>query len=294
MVVRKMKLLKGGGMNIDFLAPMNRVFRAMAREERKAKVLSVSTFPVHIWLDDQELGWSTVAVTDGDAELAARVADRIAEVAWSIRAVGHPASCSAKEAVAAAKRRPLARAFGTLVICDVADAVGAGAPGENTWILKALLEGAPELVSYVPIRDAEAVASLWGRQPGERVTVTLGGKLETTYNRPLELGATVLRAQEGALGRTVVLREGGVHVIVSELAPTASHPRFFTELGLGVWRADVVVVKNLFPFRFTFMAVNRGTLDVETPGTTGVDVFALGYTRVPRPIYPLDDIRSWR
>ena len=294
MVVRKMRLLKGGGMNIDFLAPMNKVFRFMSKAEKRKGVLSVSTFPVHLWLDDEELGWTTVAVTDADPQLAAKTADDIADVAWSIRAVPHPKSSTASAAVAAAKKRWLARKTGAIVICDVADAVGAGAPGENTWILKALLEEAPNLVSYVPIRDAEAAQAVWGKAKGETVAVTVGGKLETTYNRPLEFTGQVVRTSEGALGKTVVLRHQGVHLIMSELPPSATQPRFFTDLGLGVWKADILVVKNLFPFRYNFLAVNRGTLDVETPGTSGVDVFELGYRKIPRPIYPLDPVESWR
>ena len=193
-----------------------------------------------------------------------------------------------------AKKRWLARKTGTLVICDVSDTVGTGAPGENTWILRALLEGAPELISYVPLRDAVAVGELWGTEVGKEVTVSVGGKLETRYNRPLELRAVLLRKAEGALGKTVIIRHQGVHVILSELGPAAAQPRFFTDLGLGLWRADVVVVKNLFPFRYNFLAVNRGTLDVETPGTSGVNVFELEYRKIPRPIYPLDQIESWR
>jgi microcystin degradation protein MlrC len=294
MAVRKMRLLKGGGMNIDFLAPMNKVFRFMARAGKAKGVLSVSLFPVHIWIDDEELGWTTVAVTDGDSALAEKTADSIADSAWAIRAVPHPRSYTAEAAVAEAKKRWLARKTGAIVMCDVADAVGAGAPGENTWILKALLEGAPELVSYVPIRDAEVAQALWGTPMGETVTVTVGGKLEKRYNRPLEFTGVVVRQKEGDLGKTVVLRHKGVHLIVSELPPAATQPRFFTDLGLGVWKADVLVVKNLFPFRYNFLAVNRGTLDVETPGCSSVDVFELGYTRIPRPIYPLDKIESWR
>jgi microcystin degradation protein MlrC len=60
--------------------------------------------------------------------------DGLADAAWSIRAVPHPKSYSAEEAVAIAKKRWLARNTGAIVICDVADALGAGAPGENTRI----------------------------------------------------------------------------------------------------------------------------------------------------------------
>lgn len=31
-----------------------------------------------------------------------------------------------------------------------------------------------------------------------------------------------------------------------------------------------------------------------TSGTTDIDVFSLKYTTIPRPIYPLDEIETWR
>jgi hypothetical protein len=55
-----------------------------------------------------------------------------------------------------------------------------------------------------------------------------------------------------------------------------------------------VVVKNLFPFRFFYLLYNRKTVNVMTPGLSNVDVFSLDYRSIPRPIYPLDKIDTWR
>jgi microcystin degradation protein MlrC len=294
MVVRKMRVLKGGGMNIDFLAPMNKVFKLLDKTEKRKGILSTSFFPVHIWLDDEELGWTTVAVADGDEALAGRAADEVADLAWSIRTVPQGKTWTPEAAVADAKKRWLARKTGAVVFCDVADATSAGAPGENTAILKALLEGAPDLVSYVPIRDATVAFALWGKPIGEKVSVTVGGKFGARYDRPLDFTGTIVTQREGEEGKTVVLRDRGVYLIVCELGPAAKSPKFFTRLGLGVGKADIIVVKNLFPFRYNFIGVNRRTYDVESPGASSVDVFGLGYRNIPRPIYPLDDVRTWR
>lgn len=295
MEVRKMRLLKGGGMNIDFLAPMRGIFAEMDRMERRDGVLSVSNFMVHIWLDDPELGWATVAVTDGNRELAASVAEELADLNWGVRDVPHPPQLSAEEAVVKARRSALARAFGTVVICDVADAVGAGAPGENAWILKAFLENDPGLRTYIPIRSASAARAAWGAAIGEAVTVTVGRELETVYNTSVEFTGEVMEKNEtDQYGKTVVLRDRGIHLIVSERPTNARDPDYFKDLGLHPRKAGVVVVKNLFPFRFTFLWVNRKTLNVMTPGTTSIDVWDLAYTQIPRPIYPLDEIDDWR
>jgi microcystin degradation protein MlrC len=266
----------------------------MKRMERADGVLSVSIFPVHIWLDDPELGYATVAVTDGDLALAEKTADELADRCWAVRATPHAKGLTPEEAVAIAKRSGLARFFGTIVVCDAADTTGTGAPGDGTKMLKALLAGGRDLVSYVPLRDPAAVALLWGAAEGDAVTARIGGGLAPQYNSPVEVTGTVLRKQTGERGRTVILASGGVHVILTELPETAAKPGYFTGLGLSPWKADLVVVKNLFPFRYNYVLYNRMTLEVLTTGASDVDVHRLPYTRVPRPIYPLDEIGDWR
>ena len=80
----------------------------------------------------------------------------------------------------------------------------------------------------------------------------------------------------------------------TELPSSAWSPAACTELGLSLWKAEIVVVKNLFPFRYRFLLYNRKTVNVMTSGTTDIDVFSLKYTTIPRPIYPLDEIDTWR
>ena len=293
MVAKKMRLLKGGGMTIDFLHPMRDVFAAMRRIENREDVLSVSNFMVHIWLDDPELGWCTVAVTDDNPDLAEEVATEIADLNWSVRSVAHSPGLTPSLAIGEARRSVLARLLGTVVICDAADAVGAGAPGESTWILKTLLEEAPDLVSYVPVRDAEAAARAYEADIDDTVGLWVGGKLDPEHNQPVYLDGRIRSKAITDLGKTVVVEYRGVHVVLTELPAMTMFPSFYTDLGLGLFRADIVVVKNLFPFRFTYAAYNRKTLDVLTAGTTNVDVFQIDYRHIPRPIYPLDDIADW-
>jgi microcystin degradation protein MlrC len=59
---------------------------------------------------------------------------------------------------------------------------------------------------------------------------------------------------------------GNLHLIITTLPCPAYKPSFFTLLGLSLWKADVIVVKNLFPFRLFFWKYNRQTLYVETQG----------------------------
>jgi microcystin degradation protein MlrC len=294
MAFRKMRLLKGGGMCIDFLSPMRQIFKKMRKMEKQDKVLSVSDFTVHLWLDDPELGWSTIGLTDGDLPLAEKLADEIADMNWSVRDVKHAEAYTPSQAIKIARDARFARRFGTAVFCDASDAVGTGAPGENVWILKSLLAESADLVSYIPLCDAASASYAYGKNLHDTVTVTVGRKLDKVYNTSISFTGKLIYKAEGRLGKTVILKDRGVHLIITTLPDSCPRPGYFTDIGLSLWKADIVVVKNLFPFRFFYMLYNRKTVDVVTPGTSNVDVFSLKYTKIPRPIYPLDSIDSWK
>jgi microcystin degradation protein MlrC len=250
MVVNKMKLLKGGGINVDFLPPFNKIFSSMKKMEKQEDVLSVSFFPVHIWIDEPELGYSTIVITDGKADLSQKLADEISEMAWAVRDVPQPEGNSPEEAVAIAREKKAARALGTLVFCDVSDAVGTGTPGESTWILKTLVENGSEMTSYIALRDEAAALEAWNSNVGDEVTLTVGGKIDTVYNRPFSYTGIVALKQETSFGKTIIVKHNGIHLILSELPMASRKPTDFKDLGLSIWKADIVVVKNLFPFRY--------------------------------------------
>jgi microcystin degradation protein MlrC len=295
MAFNKMRLLKGGGLCMDVLRPMRKIFRAMKRMEHSSQVLCVSNFTVHLFIDDPEAGWSTVAVTDDAPELGRRLADELAEMNWAVREVKHTEPETPSRAVAIARRKWLRRRLGPVMFSDTSDNVLSGAPGESTAILKTLVEEAPDLTSYLSIRDAEAAQQACSGDVGDTITLNVGGKLDTVYNSPLEITGELLSRTETNLGRTAVLRHGGVHLVVHELSAGAAHPSFYTDLGLSIWKADIVVVKSVFHFRWYYLRYNRKTVYVDGGGTTSYNVFDLEYRNIPRPIYPLDpDIASWR
>ena len=285
---------------MDFLPPMDSIFNRMKEMEKIPGVLSVSNFTVQIWLDEPELGWSTVAVTDNDKALADKLADEIADLDWSVRDYKLTQKLyTPSEAVKAARDAWFERLTGTTMFCDLSDAVGAGAPGESTWILKALVEEAPDLVSYIPLRDSEAVNQLWDVPLNQTVTLSVGGKLDKIYNQPYTYTGQVIfkgdyRDAARYTGRAVVLKNQGVHLILTEFADPTFSPDFFIGLGLDLWKADIVISKNLFPFRYRFLEYNRKTFNVVSPGTTNIDVFSIKYNNITRPIYPLDQVDSWQ
>jgi microcystin degradation protein MlrC len=294
MAWRKLPLLKGGGWGIDFLQPMRGIIRYMKRLEKRSEVLAAASFWVHIWIDDEELGWSAVITTDNDQALAEKLVEELSDRMWAIRGRKHPLPKPVDEAIRIASRSWLRRKFGTVIFCDVSDVVGAGAPGANTNILAALLEQAPGLYSYVPVRDPKAALIAWETPRGERIRLSVGGTIDPEYNPPVEFEGDIVFRIDGPMGKTSIIRHQGLHLVLSELPFTGYFRSDFHDLGINLWKTDIVVVKNLFPFRFRLALYNRRTVNVRTRGITNLNVHELPYEKLPRPIYPLDEIEDWR
>ena len=69
-------------------------------------------------------------------------------------------------------------------------------------------------------------------------------------------------------------------------------PSFYTEVGLHPWHADIVMVKNFFPFLMFFLPYNRKTIFVRTHGATDFDAaFQLPFDG---PMHPRDAVDDWR
>ncbi|HVV81958.1 MAG TPA: M81 family metallopeptidase [Kofleriaceae bacterium] len=290
---RSLPILLGGGKTIDFLAPMRAVFRRMRAAERRGHALSASTFMVHPWNDDPALGWSTLAIADRDRGAAERLADELAELCWARRHEQPPAFLSAEEAIAQARAARVRRALGVVMMADASDVVTAGAPGDSTHLLRALVLHGGGLRTYAAVRDPDTIAAVWPRAAGDTVDVTLGGKLDPVSGPPLAVRARVASKHElRGFRRVAVLEVGDLRVVVTEGPAMVMRPAFYKDVGLSIWDADIVVVKNFFPFLLFFAPYNRKTLFVRTRGATDFD--AAYRLTFDGPIHPRDPVDDWR
>lgn len=290
---RWLPMVLGGGTNLDFLNPMRPVFRRMRAMQRQRGVLTASLFTCHLWNDAPELGWAVHVSTDGDPALAEARAEELAELCWERRHQGPPELPGPEEAIDRARHATWARRLGTVCISDASDMVGAGAAGENTLLLRPLLEQARDLRVLAPIRDDEVLAGLWQRPVGGRVSVEVGGKLAPELCPPLPVEGRLARLDHlPAIGRVAVLDLGHLQLVVTEAPPLAMKPEFYGLLGLSPWRADICVVKSLFPFRLYFLLHNRKTIYARTRGQTDFDAWR--HLERDGPVHPRVELADWR
>jgi microcystin degradation protein MlrC len=296
-VWRSLPMLLGGGNTVDFLAPMRRVFRHMHAVEKRDGIVAATVMTVHPWNRHRELGWSVLVVVNtlvaGALARAEMAADELADACWQVRHQLPPTLATPQQAIERARRKRLARALGVIVFSDASDVVSAGAPGENTALLSAVL-AAPDLITYATVRDVQVVKALHAEhRVGDIVDVTIGGKLDTQRGQPLSLHARIDTIGSAfGVGRLVVLSAGGLRLVVVEGPAMAVKPSYYKQAGLDPWKADVIVVKNFFPFLLFFAPLLRDVVFVKTAGVTDFDAaFGLEFTD---PMHPRDVVDDWR
>jgi microcystin degradation protein MlrC len=293
MAWRSLPMILGGGKTIDFLQPMRAVFKRMRQAEKRGEALAASTFMVHPWNDSPSLGWSTLVVTNGDDAAADKLADELAEMCWERRHEQPPTFPGASEAIATARAAKVRRKLGCVTMADASDVVTAGAPGDSTHLLRALIEEGTGLRSYAAVRDPNAIEKLWARGVGDIVTLAIGGTLDPTSSPPLPVRGTIVSKHDRhGFGRTVVLAVDHVRVVITEGPSMVMRPSFYTEVGLHPWNADIVMVKNFFPFLMFFLPYNRKTIFVRTRGATDFD--AAYRLQFDGPMHPRDPVDDWR
>lgn len=287
---RKLPLLLGGGVTIDFLSPMRSVFQAMRQFEDDPRVLSASLFMVHPYTNAEDLGWAVHVSTDGDEGLARELADMLADKAWAERHASVPPMRSVEEALDEVGSS-LWRKLGPVTLVDIDDIVGAGAPGGNTHIVEALVRNDRGLRVLVPLHDPEAVEMAWGVANGERIALVLKGT--PGYGQPeVPVEARVMSKRIGDSGRTMLLGIGSFQVAISERPPLPIHPSFWQDLGTSPRDADAIVQKNFFHYRMFYLTTSFQHIPVVSAGATSFKRILAGQYRVP--VHPVAKIEDWR
>ena len=277
--------------------PMRELMQVIRQQEEDGRVLSSSIFAVQPWMDIPELGWCAVVVTDGDGDLADRLARELADMAWNQRneyLKPHPTYKEALDEAFATDARPI-------VISDFADMMTGGGTGDSTWYLKELLARSPKEPCYLTMVDPEAVKEMAEVGEGAEVTLMLGGKQDNIYSSPAEVTGEVLRVLPHSpdrdlpqsMGLAAVLKAENIYVVVTERLGPGSSPIIYSGAGLDPGKAKILVAKSVVDFRAGYKDIAQCFLLGEAPGLCPSNLRLLRWENVPRPIFPLDVPISW-
>lgn len=272
--------------------------------ERHPAVLSAGVATVQPWLDIPDLTSAAIVTTDSQEELAVELAGNLALQIWNTRRDYLPELHSVEDAVQMAHQCP----DGLTVLSDAADATTSGAPGDSVWVLKELLRYEWPRPVLVTVVAPEIVEQASAAGTGQTIEVQLGGVRDHRFGCRLPLRVEVERLFAAKfllsghigknmpidMGASAVLRTGNVRVLVTSRSGPHFAPELFRSAGFEPFEASVVVAKSPCGFRAVYERHARQIFSVRAPGCAPSDFWNYPYERIPRPLWPWDEIDDWR
>jgi len=273
--------------------------------ESQPNVLSAGLATVQPWLDVPELATTVWVTTADDADAAKKTTTDFAEDLWRRRDEYRIDLAKADDAV----RQASEVRDGLVVLSDAADATTSGATGDSTWLLRELLKYPWPRGAAVTMVAPEVVSAATAVGIGGTLTTPLGGRRDTQFSQPLEVTAVVERLFDakfimnaGHLGRNLpvdfglsaVLRAGDVQIVVTSASGPHFAPQLFQTAGIDPFALNVLVAKSPCGFRASYAARAAKIIVVRAPGCAPPDFWNYDYRHIPRPLWPWDDIESYR
>ena len=278
------------------IEPMRSFVARMQALEGDNGVLSVSFGHGFPWGDVADVGAKMLVVMDGHvADARARgdaLARELAQELFAMREHTQPHTLDLASAIERAAAGP-----GPVVLADVADNAGGGAPSDSTFVLDAILKRGLGRVASGMYYDPVAVRLCFEAGVGARFDLRVGGKLGPTSGAPLDLNVEVVALTEeltqpfgGAVqhaGRAARVRlANDVDLVLNTQRTQVFHPDVFTRLGLDLATRDIVVVKSSQHFYTGFKPIAREILYVNTPGTVAKVFDEIPYTKRDGQYWP--------
>jgi microcystin degradation protein MlrC len=266
----------------------------MAALEGHDGVLSVSIGHCFPYADVPEMGGRILVVADGDKAKASALATSIGEEFISMRGRTAPDYLDIEGGITAA----LAFNGHPVVMADPADNAGGGAPSDNTSILRRLIERQVDNAALGPVWDPIAVRLCFDAGLGAVFPLRFGGKTGPASGTPVDATVTVtglardcwqsFGPTQSPLGDCAAIRVGGIDVVLISNRGQALGLELFRNVGVEPTERKLVVVKSTNHFMAAFGPIAGQVLYIDADGPIQRDYRKIPYTRITRPIWPLD------
>lgn len=259
---------------------------------KQAGVIDAAIWVGYAWADEPR-NHAVVMATGDDKAAVSKAAEDLAQYFWEVRDqfefVAPVASLNESlEMALAHEEKPF-------IISDMGDNPTAGGAGDVTWTLQKILDrpefksaNGPSLI-YASIPGPALVEAAVKAGVGNPVEGMVGAAIDDRFAKPILLSGTITSIEHGDkhAETEVVVQVGSVSVIVTKKRKPYHHESDFTNLALNPRETDIVVVKigYLVPELYD---MRKGWIMALTPGGVDQDLERLGYQRIIRPMFPLD------
>jgi microcystin degradation protein MlrC len=283
---------------IDFLAtaqePMRSFVEKVKQLEGQDGILSISVVHGCDVGDVPDMGTRILVVTDDRPATGARVAEELGRELFAMRGRSSLELVSMEHAL----ERASCVGKGPLILADMGDVPGGGAPGDATYLLRAILERGIRDVCAT-LYDPMAVRFALDAGEGQTLEMRIGGKMGAVSGDPLDVRASITALAEDAtqsfagsrlpLGDCAALNFDGVDVVLTSVCEMTLGVDLFSNLGIDPARRRVVAVKSGHAFKAGYSGIAAEILHVDTPGALVFDIRGVPYRNIARPKWPFDD-----
>ena len=276
------------------LQPMRGFVDRISALEGRDGVLSISIAHCFPYADVPEMGARILVVTNNRREAGDQLARALADEFFAMRGKTQPDYYTPDEMIDIALKDK-----GPVVVADPSDNAGGGAPSDSTVILRRLMERAVRGAAVGPIWDPMAVRLCFMAGVGGKLNLRFGGKTAPTSGQPIDALVTVKKLVREAtqtfvgakmpLGDSAAIDLGGIEVVLITKRNQALGTDLFTGMGVEIADKKIVVVKSTNHFYAAFAPHASRVLYCDSGGPIPRDHRKVPYTRVQRPIWPLDE-----
>ncbi|WP_299849982.1 M81 family metallopeptidase [uncultured Roseovarius sp.] len=272
---------------------MRKFVDGMSTYEKKPGILSISLAHGFPWADVKDVGARMLAVTDDNANLAAQTAETLGKEFFDLRHDVTDQFVSMEMALDIAE----SATRGPVVLADMGDNSGGGAPGDATFLLRATLDrGLTNVVTGI-FWDPVVVRICEDAGEGATLNLRIGGKTGLASGIPVDISGTVMKIADGLgqhlglglepLGKMVWIRcENSLDIVVNDLRTQVYHPEALEQLGIDLSEKSIVCVKSMFHFFTPFQKIAAQIVQVATPGGTSQDFATLRYSKRDNCFWP--------
>lgn len=264
--------------------PMAGFVRRMKSFEGHDGILSVSLGHGFPWGDVPEAGAKLWVIADRDPARAHALARQLGDEFWALRHEIQPKWHDMDHGLDVA----LAVGAGPVVVADVADNPGGGAPGDSTFLLRRVIERGVANVALGCFWDLGAIQICADAGVGATLDLRIGGKCGAASGDPVDLRVTVRAVHDAhsqsicgmsmPLGRSVwVEGPNGLDIVLISVRTQVMGVDAFTGMGIAMDAKRLVIVKSTQHFQAEFAPRAKAIVHVAAPGALTPDFAALPY-----------------
>ena len=233
----------------------------------------------------------------GDHQAAVdRAADAMLEALRAAEDAFHNPLVPAAEAVRRAMRTA-ASASRPIIIADPQDNPGAGAPGDSTGLLRAMLDEGARGAALSMFWDPDTAAQAHAAGQGAEIEVSLGGRFPEIGGPPIKIRAVVERLSDGVIPLAGPVLTGTAHlgpmaclalvhdraevrVVVGSGRCQNADLELFRALGVVPEKAKILAVKSAVHFLGAYEPIAEAVIFAEAPGANSCRLDRLPFTRL--------------